>query len=320
MNTAAARPQDPIRHFSLHQNVIESLAVGNLTEACNYRELLPQLLAQAGAEAYIYPSENYYYFSFDRAGSSFSGSLRLSSDLRDQGEMDYVCYQSYRSWIEPGDEIRVQKRLSAEDGITIEKIDARQYRVTYSGKETLFTLHTLDHESEGAPLMAKERRVGRTQDDSGAAFELLYNQTLNDFYFLLDEKGSVPDDLLQLAPYTAVSRRTGFVYYHAVNTKRYVLVAVNERETRLNSYFDGPFDHLPENDYGAIGFWGYVYKAYPDMIGNHTPGGTVSDDGMIFSIRPYRLYDQTNMLGFVEICANQHPSETKKIACMIWGQ
>ncbi len=300
--------------------MIEMLAAGHPANACDYREVLPQLLAQAGAVAHIYPSENYYYFKFPWAGSLFSGSLRLSSDRREQGEVDYTCYQSYRGWVEPGDEIREQKRLSAAEGVLVEKIAPLHYRVTSGGEETLFILHSLDHKSEGAPLKPEESRVGRAQDDSGVVFELIYNRELNDFYFLLDPKMSVPDTLVQLAPQTLISRRTGFVYYRAMHTQRYVLVAVNAGETRLNSYFDGPFDQLPENDYATLGFWDYVYKVYPDMVGNHTPGGTVSEDGMIFSLRPYRLYDGTSELGFIEMCANENPSETQIIGCMIWGQ
>ena len=99
-----------------------------------------------------------------------------------------------------------------------------------------------------------------------------------------------------------------------------MLVAVNRQETLLNSHFDGPYDHLPENDYAEIGFWDYVYKAYPDMINNHTPGGTVDDDGMIFSIRPYRLYDHVGSLEFVETCAAITGSDLDRLSCIIWGR
>src|SRR3546814_13887020 len=100
-------------------------------------------------------------------------------------------------------------------------------------------------------------------------------------------------------PNTEISRRTGFVYYHNRAGERQILVAVNHTESLLNTAFDGPFDHLPENDYAAIGFWNYVYKVYPEIRGMHTAGGTVSDDGMIFSLAPYRLYTHSDALDII---------------------
>ncbi|PCI44409.1 MAG: hypothetical protein COB49_11165 [Alphaproteobacteria bacterium] len=319
VTACSAEISDPVRNFALNENMIGEIAVGNRNDACDYSEVLPQLLAQIGPEANIYPSENYYYFSFNHAGSLFSGSLRLSSDRRDDGEIDYVCYESYRSWIHADDGIHVQKHLSAVDGVMVEKLSALSYRVKYGGEQTRFFLHKLDHTRPGSPLLQNDIRVSRTQDESGAAFELIFNSKINDFYFLLDLQMSAPDGFIRSAPNTLISRRTGFVYYHNPARKRHVLVGVNRREALLNSYFDGPFDHLPENDYIEIGFWDFVYKAYPNMIGNHTPGGTIDADGMIFSIRPYRLYDQTSDLGFIESCIEKNQSEIDRIACMIWG-
>ncbi len=312
-------PIEAVRHFSLNENMIVDLADGNRADACDYNQVLPQLLKQIGPEATIYPSENYYYFSFNRSGSLFSGSLRLSSDRRDDGEIDYVCYEAYRSWVQPGDEIRVQKYLSAGDGVIVDKLSANSYSVKYGGVQTHFFLHKLDHTMPGAPLLQGDIHLARTQDESASAFELIYNSKINNFYFLLDLGMGAPDVFVILAPNTVISKRTGFVYYHTPDDKRYVLVAVNQQEVLLNSYFDGPFDHLPENDYEEIGFWGYVYNVYPNMIGNHTQGGTVNAEGMIFSLRPYRLYNHGDDMGFIETCAQVNESEIDKIACMIWG-
>ena len=310
---------DNARNFTLNENFISELSAGNREDACDYTEVLPQLLSQIGSEANIYPSENYYYFTFNRAGSLFSGSLRLSSDRRDNGEIDYICYEAYRSWVQSGDEIRVIKHLSSVDDVTVEKLSPLSYMVEYGGLQTRFSLHQLDHTTAGSKLLKNEIRVGRSQDESGAAFELIFNSTINDFYFLLDLTNGAPDQFVKSAPNTVISRRTGFVYYYNPTNERYLLVAVNRREAILNSPFDGPSDHLPENDYIEIEFWDYVHKAYPDMIGKHTPGGTISADGMIFSIMPYRLYRQTGELGFIETCAQESHTEIDRITCMIWG-
>jgi len=310
----------PARHFALGEVMIEQLQAGNRDDACDYAQVLPQLLKQAGPSADVYPSENYYYFSFSRAGSLFSGSIRLASDRRDAGGIDYVCYESNRNWVPPGDEIRVYLQLSQADGVSVSRLAPRAYRVTFAGEATTFVLHQLDHTSPGTPLRLGEARVGRTLDDSGTAFELVFHSAINNFYFVLDPQSGAPDEFFAVAPNTDVSRRTGFVYYRSPTSGRRTLVAVNQHESILNTAFDGPFDHLPENDYVEIGFWDYVYKAYPEMTRSHTPGGTVSDDGMIFSLAPYRLYDRIGDLGFIEACTKQFRVEDERVACMIWGR
>lgn len=309
----------PARQFALGEVMIEQLQAGTRDDACDYAQVLPQLLTQSGSRADIYPSENYYYFSFARAGSLFAGSIRLASDRRDAGRVDYVCYEANRAWLPPGDEIRVYRQLSASDGVTVSRLSPRSYRVEYGGAATTFVLHQLDHVSPGTPLLPSETRVGRTLDDSGTAFELIFNSAINQLYFVRDRGSGVPDQFLAVMPNTEISRRTGFVYYHNRAGERQILVAVNHTESLLNTAFDGPFDHLPENDYAAIGFWNYVYKVYPEIRGMHTAGGTVSDDGMIFSLAPYRLYTQSDDLGFIEACVQRHRNEDDRVACMIWG-
>lgn len=313
----------PVRNFALGETLIEDLKSGSREEACSPEKTLPELLRHIGAEADIYPSENYYYFSFYRAGSLFSGSLRLASDRRDKGIADYVCYEAYRPWSSESGAIRVQEHLGASDGLQLTKQSDRVYLISYGGHQTRFSLHELDHQTPGSQLMPGETRVGRLFDESGAAFELIFNSTLNHFYFLLDIPLSAPDDLTKLSAYTSISRRTGFVYYYQLDVSRYVLVAVNRHENVTNTAFDGPGDQLPENDYGSINFWDYVYRAYPDMEGRHTIGGTIKSPadarGMIFAIMPYRLYDYPENLGFIENCIESRAAETDRISCMIWG-
>src|SRR3546814_13509514 len=76
MTLNAVNSVTPVRQFALGEVMIEQLQAGTRDDACDYAQVLPQILTQAGSRADIYPSENYYYFSFARAGSLFSGSMR----------------------------------------------------------------------------------------------------------------------------------------------------------------------------------------------------------------------------------------------------
>ena len=44
-----------------------------------------------------------------------------------------------------------------------------------------------------------------------------------------------------------VGKRTGFAYYRDHRLERKILIGVFEQNVRLNNYFDGPFDQLPDN-------------------------------------------------------------------------
>ena len=44
-----------------------------------------------------------------------------------------------------------------------------------------------------------------------------------------------------------IGQRTGFAYYLDDKLDRKILVGVFEGNARVNNYFDGPFDQLPDN-------------------------------------------------------------------------
>ena len=75
----------------------------------------------------------------------------------------------------------------------------------------------------------------------------MFNTRLKVFHFLLDETGVVADEFVpgKTSSQTVIGKRTGFAFYRW--DKRKILIGVSERQSRLNTYLDGPFDQLPEN-------------------------------------------------------------------------
>ena len=69
------------------------------------------------------------------------------------------------------------------------------------------------------------------------------------FHFILDETVKVADELVasQRADRILIGRRTGFAFYRDHQLDRKILIGAFESNSRLNNYFDGPFDQLPEN-------------------------------------------------------------------------
>ena len=89
--------------------------------------------------------------------------------------------------------------------------------------------------------------MGRFSTNSASASFFVFNTRLKIFHFILDETVPVADQFVGAArgDPIEIGKRTGFAFYSFGGRK--ILVGVNERQSRLNTYFDGPFDQLPEN-------------------------------------------------------------------------
>lgn len=316
---AAAGPlaaAEPSRRFSLNERMIEDLGTTSDPAACDPKSVLIDLLTQLGPTANVYPTENYAYFQFYKGRKSYSGSLRFALDRRNQGIVDFVCYETYASWLEPDDSTDVYAQLSAKDGVMVTRAADLKYKVTIAGVATLFSLNNLDQSPNAAVLAANDRFVGRSFDESGLSFDIVYDHKQKAFFFVLDARGPVRDVFVEVSPKVFLGRRTGFVFYQDTSPDRLVLVAAHSEELFRNGWLDGPFDHLPENFYETNGFWEAVYDAYPDLKGRLTPGGQFVDNDMIFAVAPYRSYTSQTDLGFIKDCTERVAAADERIVCL----
>ena len=99
---------------------------------------------------------------------------------------------------------------------------------------------------DGLKLLPKERFVGRSFDESGLRFVLLYDTGTKTFLWLLDEDTF----RLKLTPLTAslgIDPRTFFIFHEEPDLGRRVLAGVSFQNVAANNFFDGPFDQLPDN-------------------------------------------------------------------------
>ena len=313
--SAEAESPQP-RHFNLNAQMIDSLRTTSEGKACEPHDVLTDLLKQVGQSTNVYPTENYFYFQFYRADKSYSGSLRFSVDKRDQGIVEFACYETYVSWLEPDHEQDFYAELSSKDGVQVTRVAHLQYDVAVSGQMTRFSLNNLDQVANAAILADQERFVGRSFDESGLAFDIVYNEKRKSFFFVLDTRRPVAENFVRFSPNVYLGRRTGMAFYEDSEPKRLVLIAANSEEIFRNGWFDGPFDHLPENFYETNGFWTAVYEAFPELKGKLSPSGLFLDNGMIFAVMPYRGYLTEAGLGFVKACAERAPDRSERIGCM----
>jgi len=289
------------RRFQLNQTVIEDVRTGDAATACDWKPVLTDLLAQLGPRAHVYPSENYFYFQFFRGGRSWSGNLRFPVDSRDAGVIQFVCYETYSRWLESHHH-GVERELGPADGIRLTRTGLLEYRLEFDGRSTTFSLNRLDQTPNPAILEPGEEFAGRALDESGLGFDILYLPARKAFLFVLGEAGPPAEAFVEIEPDILLGRRTGFLFFRERGRDRLLLIAVQNEETEANTHNDGPFDHLPENDYRALAFLDRVYDAYPDMRGRLTEGGTIRGSGLIFGLAPYRTYVDHADLGFIAAC------------------
>ncbi len=312
--TAIKSEQRP-RLFELNEDMLAGLARPSTIDIKDPRSVLYALLSQIQPQATIYPSENYYYFTFYDHGLAYAGSLRLAPDSRDKGLVEFNYYESYNRW-QPRD-AGTEATLGAKDGVEVTKFGNFLYQVKYRDAAVTFRLHEIKMElSPGTKLFKGEEYVGSLYDESGVEFDLIFRSPQSGFMFLLKTTKSNNEYLNDIGNDIFVGRRTGFVYYSDKAYNRLILIAANADNVFTNSYYDGPFDQLPENYYDQIKFLNYVYLVHPELKGKLTPHAAF-DDGTLFSIFPYAEYRSLSELDYVRKCDTQTDERNKFYDCVI---
>src|SRR5262249_17887371 len=140
--------------------------------------------------------------------------------------------------------------LDGARGVTVEPAGRLAYRIAHGGKNVVFELNDLSGVvPPPAMIGADEKFLGPIFDESAIRFFLVYNSRLKIFHYILDETDGVADDLIAVKATgnILIGRRTGFAFYKDHKRDRKILIGAFAGNSRLNNYFDGPFDQLPEN-------------------------------------------------------------------------
>jgi hypothetical protein len=251
----------------------------------------------------VYPTENFYYFSFVHNGRVFAGNIRLDARTRDEDKVNFTYFEQASAWHE--DTPDISQLLGAGDGVTVEKADRFLYRVSYGGKSVAFELNDLTQVKPPAALLGPDERfIGPIFDESAVRFFLVYNAKLRLFHYLLDETAAVTDALAATGPSgrILIDRRTGFAYYRDDRRKRKILIGVFEGNVRVNNFFDGPFDQMPDNFHQGDTFRQALYAVDPDVRGELDRFGAFAD-GARYAIVPYMHYRRLKDLDVFHRCA-----------------
>ena len=252
----------------------------------------------------VYPTENYYYFSFIHNGVRFAGNVRIEPQDSGGQTVHFAYYEDFSEWREDTPENHII--LDAAHGVTVEKIERLLYRISYRAKSVLFALNDLSQVKPPATAInPNERFIGPIFDESGVRFFLVYNPKLKIFHYILDETVSVADEFFS-SPVTdriLIGKRTGFAFYRDHHLDRKILIGAHESNMRLNNYFDGPFDQLPDNFIEGETLRLAILEVQPDLKGMIDRFGGEPTGELRFTIDPYMPYRKLEDLNVVHRCA-----------------
>lgn len=288
-----------------NQQFIEAMRAPAKVQIADIDEVFAMVLDRLGDKVHVYPTENYYYFSFYYGGMRYSGNFRLSVTDRDQGKIHFTYYPAYNGWRR--DPIDTYKVFGPADGVRVSKIDDFDYRVSYRGKSVLFALNDLSRVKPPAAIMnPDETYIGPVFDESGLQFYLVYNSHLKVFHYILNEQNGVADELDRsgVSPRILIGRRTGFAFYVDKMKPRKILIGVYAENSNVNNYLDGPFDQLPDNFIRGDTLRKALVDFVPELKGQITRYGFWKTGESRFLIGPYYYYTDPSDLALFDECAS----------------
>jgi hypothetical protein len=300
---AAAQSPDRPRVYT-NQQYIDDLTRPVTLPLDDPKAMLSFILESIPDEVKVYPTENYYYFKFVHAGVPIAGNLRLDPRVRDQGTVQFGYYEDNADWKKDGLEQALE--LGAKQNVLVERVENLLYRITYQGTSVEFALNDVSQSKPPAAAVGPDERViGPVFDESAMRFFLVYNTKAKVFHYILDETGAVPDELApsSRSDRLLVGKRTGFAYYRDHRLDRKILIGVFEQNVRLNNYFDGPFDQLPDNFIEGETLRQAIIDSDPAVKGKIDRLGYFPKEDTRYAISPYMQYRSENDLLQVHRCA-----------------
>jgi hypothetical protein len=296
----AEQVQNPPTLHTTEQNIVEVLQPSALAIA-DPIAVFAFVLRSLPERVEVHPTENYYYFRFTRDGVPYAGNIRLAAADRDMGVIHFAYNEQPSDW-QPEPPV-THRALGAAQGVTVTKLGPLAYRVAHEGRAVTFALNDLAQVKPPPGLLRQDEVfLGPIFDESAVRFFLVFNSRLKIFHYLLDETGAQADEFIAAGANgrIEIGKRTGFAFYR--DGDRRVLIGVNERNSRLNTPFDGPFDQLPENFIDGEALRSAIVAATPALKGKIDRLGNFSDGDGRYLIHPYRLYRTAGDLAVFHRC------------------
>jgi hypothetical protein len=299
---AAAEETRPVLHFN--QAYVEEAMRQSDLDIKDPVAVFGFVFASLPERVKVYPTENYFYFTFIFNGAPYDGNIRLDASNRDDGKVIFAYSEDLEEWRKETDVSHVI--LDQSQGVKLEKVAPLVYKMTYRDKSVVFELNDLSAvKPPPSALAPNEKFIGPVFDESGIRFFLVFDQKLKIFHYILDETIKLADQLepAEHADRILLGKRTGFAFYRDHLRDRKILIGAFEGNMVTNSYFDGPFDQLPDNFLQGDTLKDAIIAANPDMKGRIDRFGAWGDGSERYAIDAYVAYRMLDDLDMFDRCA-----------------
>ena len=267
----------------------------------------------------VYPTENYYYFSFFQSGVKYAGNIRIEPNDDSGQTVHFVYFEEASEW--HTDPHLTHIVLDESRGVRVEKIDKFAYRISYLDKSVVFALNDLSDVTPPAGVIAKDETfIGPIFDESAIRFFLVYNSRLKDFHYILDETKAVADMFVRTSwtDRILIGKRTGFAFYRDHHRDRKILIGVYESNMRANTYFDGPFDQLPDAFVKGETLRDAILDVEPKLRGHIDRFGSEPGGEVRYMIAPYLPYRSVDDLYAYHRCASGQIHSANYYDCFVF--
>lgn len=304
---AWAGPGGPVIHYN--KDYVEEAMSEPAFDVKDKLAVLSAVLNGLPDKVKVYPTENYFYFSFHHRGVKYAGNLRFDIADRDAGIVHFNYFKDFTDW--QRDENGFNADLGKKDGVTLTKAADLLYDLEFRGKKVRFELNDVAASHPPAEaLRPQEIFIGPIFDESAIRFFLVFDKERKIFLYLLDETQPVADqfDVSDVSDRITIGMRTGYAFYDDRFARRKILVGVNQLNTSVNNYLDGPFDQLPDNFLSGDVLKNAILAASPDRAGQIDRFGNSPDGETRYLIAPYMQYgDQSELAAIADCAAEEEP-------------
>jgi hypothetical protein len=301
-SVAAAQSQMPVLHTN--QAYIEELMRQSALDVKDPKAVFAFVFANLPDAVTVYPTENLFYFTFINNGVPYDGNITLAARDRDQGKVNFAYAEDLEGW--RGDTPQAHIVLDAAAGVQLEKLDRLVYKMTYRGKSVVFKLVDLSNVRPPASALAPtEKLIGPVFDESGIRFFLVFDQKLKIFHYILDETAGMLDQF-EPSPRTdriLIGKRTAFAFYRDQLRDRKILIGAYEPNMATNTWFDGPFDQLPDNFIEGDSLRNALIASDPTLKGRIDRFGNFPNGGERVGLDAYWPYHSVSDLYVFDRCA-----------------
>src|SRR5262245_36770345 len=271
----------------------------------------------------VFPTENYFYFQFFHNHIRYAGNIRLDVIDRDEGKVHFAYFEDLSEWTYY-DESITHRILDSTYNVSVEKVDPLLYRISHGGKSVEFALNDLSNvKPPPGAFGPDEVYFGPIFDESAIRFFLVFNKKLKLFHYVLDETIEVADQFVAAVPTDRIliGKRTGFAFYRDHKLDRKILIGVFEGNSRVNNYYDGPFDQLPDNFIDGNSLRDAILDVAPSLKGRIDRYGSSFDGETRYMIAPYTHSSaETDLLMFHNCATSKDVPADQYHLCFVYDE